>query len=248
MPSQLKSDTARANGAKSKGPKTAETREKSSRNSLKHGLTTRHNMLLECEDPALFQQLVDEYTSFYQPANPVERDLVEEIIGAKWRIRRLKIIEVALVDYEMASNEEEIEKKLSDFDSGIHLGLSFKGLSDDSRSVSLLSRYESRLHRIFHRSHQAFLDLRRDMAAGLIGMPPVEPEPPGPPPVTETKSNAEPPSPCRKIKCINEPAVGRVLRRMRNHPPVNAAFRRRITPVVSMGSHRIAPSVSAGKA
>ena len=64
MPSQLKSDTARANGAKSKGPKTAETREKSSRNSLKHGITSRHNMLLACEDPVLFQQLVDEYTAF----------------------------------------------------------------------------------------------------------------------------------------------------------------------------------------
>src|SRR5229473_928634 len=78
MPSQLKSDTARANGAKSKGPKTAETREISSRNSLKHGYTARHNMLLACEDPDLFQRMVDEYTAFYQPANPVERDLVEE--------------------------------------------------------------------------------------------------------------------------------------------------------------------------
>jgi len=106
MPSQLKSDTARANGAKSKGPKTAETREKSSRNSLKHGITARHNMLLECEDPALFQQVVDEYTAVYQPANAVERDLVEEIIGAKWRIRRLKIIEVALMDYEMADKQD----------------------------------------------------------------------------------------------------------------------------------------------
>ena len=74
MPSKLKSETARANGAKSKGPKTTETRDKSSRNSLKHGLTTRHNMLLACEDPALFQQVVDEYTSVYQPTNPVERD------------------------------------------------------------------------------------------------------------------------------------------------------------------------------
>jgi len=120
MPSKLKSETARANGAKSKGPKTAETREKSSRNSLKHGLTTRHNMLLACEDPVLFQKVVDEYTSVYQPTNPVERDLVEEMIGAKWRIRRLKIIEVALVDYEMANKHDEIEKKLTHFDHGIH--------------------------------------------------------------------------------------------------------------------------------
>jgi hypothetical protein len=47
MPSQLKSDTARANGAKSRGPKTAEGKEKSSKNSLKHGFTSRHSILLD---------------------------------------------------------------------------------------------------------------------------------------------------------------------------------------------------------
>jgi hypothetical protein len=237
MPSQLKSDTARANGAKSKGPKTAATRKISSRNAIKHGYTARHNMLLACEDPDLFQRMVDEYTAFYQPANPVERDLVEEIIGAKWRIRRLKTIEIALVDHEMDSQVEEVEK-LTKSDSGIHMAISYKGLTDDSRTTALLSRYESRLHRIYHRSHQAFLDLRQSIAAGLIGprsasaapQPPVSaptsaPEPPAPTPVTETKSNAQPPSASPKKKCANEPTITRVLRRIRNHRPLNAAFR-----------------------
>src|SRR5215510_7797064 len=128
-------------------------------------------MLLACEDPDLFQHMVDEYTAFYQPANPVERDLVEEIIGAKWRIRRLKTIEIALVDCEMDSKVEEIEK-LTKSDSGIRMAISYKGLTDGSRATALLSRYESRLHRIYHRSHQAFLELRRSIAAGLIGTPP----------------------------------------------------------------------------
>ncbi len=57
MPSQLKSDTARANGAKSRGPKSAETKEKSSRNSLRHGFTSRHSILLECENEDEFQEL-----------------------------------------------------------------------------------------------------------------------------------------------------------------------------------------------
>jgi len=47
MPSQLRSDTARANGAKSRGPKSAETKEKSARNSLRHGFTARSIILLE---------------------------------------------------------------------------------------------------------------------------------------------------------------------------------------------------------
>src|SRR5262249_28484511 len=120
------------------------------------------------------------------------------------RIRRLKTIEIALVDCEMDSKVEEIEK-LTKSDSGIRMAISYKGLTDGSRATALLSRYESRLHRIYHRSHQAFLELRRSIAAGLIGPPPAPqppastpdaheppaPEPPEPPPtpVTETKSD-----------------------------------------------------------
>ena len=60
MASKLKSDTARANGAKSRSPKSAATREKSSRNSLRHGLTSRHILVLECESEGEFQQLENE--------------------------------------------------------------------------------------------------------------------------------------------------------------------------------------------
>jgi len=83
-------------------------------------------MLLECEDPALFQQVVDEYTAVYQPANAVERDLVEEIIGAKWRIRRLKIIEWLSWTTKWREHEE-IKQKLTHFDFGIHMAVSFQG-------------------------------------------------------------------------------------------------------------------------
>src|SRR2546422_1298368 len=113
----------------------------------------------------------------------------------------------------MAVKEEEIEKKLAEFDSGIHLGLSFRFLSDDSRSVALLSRYEARLHRIFHRSHQAFLDLRRDIAAGLIGRPPA-PAPDNQQPTTgnrqPTTGNQQPTTDNRQPTTDNQqPATGK---------------------------------------
>src|SRR5258708_26507724 len=96
MPSQLRSDTARANGAKSRGPKSAETKEKSSRNSLRHGFTSRHTMLLECEYEDEFQELEDDFAATYPPATPAEQALVNESMAARWRINRNRTMITAM--------------------------------------------------------------------------------------------------------------------------------------------------------
>src|ERR1022692_3174985 len=111
MKSEKKSAASRANGAKSRGPKSPETREKSSRNSVTHGFTAKNTVVLACENPEQFQVMLDYYADTYQPASPVEEDLVAEMVAARWRIHRLRMIETALLD-------SEIERELPD--SGFH--------------------------------------------------------------------------------------------------------------------------------
>src|SRR5713101_7533105 len=90
MVSNLKSETARANGAKSRGPTTAEGKEKSSRNAIRHGLTAGNgNILLDCEDPDQFDEVLNKLLGIHQPATPAETDLVEEMVAARWRTRRI---------------------------------------------------------------------------------------------------------------------------------------------------------------
>ena len=101
MTSELKAATSRANGAKSRGPKTAETRERSSRNSLRHGIVARKTILLECEDPDEFQAMLEEYGVTYQPGNAVEQDLVDEMVASRWRSGRLSMIVTSLLDIQM---------------------------------------------------------------------------------------------------------------------------------------------------
>jgi hypothetical protein len=101
MTSELKSATARANGAKSRGPKSPETREKSSRNSITHGFTARKIIVLECENGEEFRTMLADYVATYQPGSPVEDNLVDEMAASRWRIMRLRMIEVALFDSEM---------------------------------------------------------------------------------------------------------------------------------------------------
>jgi hypothetical protein len=158
MPTQLKSDAARANGAKSQGPKTAQGREISSRNSTKHGLSARNPLVLECENADDFQAVHDSQMEIHQPATPAERDLVDQMVAARWRILRLQSIESGLLDKELR-RRKDIERRL---DSGrvIQLSDAYTTQANDSRAMALASRHESRLNRMYQSSYKVLRELQ----------------------------------------------------------------------------------------
>src|SRR5437660_6370134 len=100
-PSQLKSETARANGAKSRGPKSAATREMSSLNSLRHGLTACSTILLARENREDFDRMVSEYNAIHEPVGAEEIGFVREMVAARWRIQRIWTAETSVIDLEM---------------------------------------------------------------------------------------------------------------------------------------------------
>jgi hypothetical protein len=185
MPSELKSATARINGAKSRGPKTAATREKSSLNALNHGFTAHSTVLLQCEDPSLFQKIRDEYAATFQPATPAEEVLVDEMIVARWRIQRLWTIETALFDREVIRHKPELENEARP-NAAVNLALAFRALADESYSLGLLSRYESRLQRTHERTYRTLRQLQQER------LTPNQPDPPAAPPPRQ-----EPPDPTK---------------------------------------------------
>jgi hypothetical protein len=158
MVSNLKSETARANGAKSHGPTTAEGKEKSSRNALKHGLTAgTGNILLDCEDPNEFEQAFNKLFGIHEPATPAEKDIVEEMVAARWRIRRMWTIETNLFNVEILTQQSKTDTP----DVGIHLAMAYRSLADDSRSLALASRYEARLQRLYDRAYKTLRELQQ---------------------------------------------------------------------------------------
>jgi hypothetical protein len=100
MSTKRKIDSARANGGKSHGPATEAGRKKSSMNALKHGLTAR-TVVLSNENDDEYTDLLQSYVQKFQPADPVEMDLVVEMVNAKWRQRRLFLIESGLYELQM---------------------------------------------------------------------------------------------------------------------------------------------------
>jgi len=158
MESNLKSETARANGAKSRGPTTPEGKEKSSRNALKHGLTAgAGNIVLDCEDPDEFQQTFDKLLAIHEPVTPAEKDLVEEMVAARWRTRRMWTIETGLLNAEILTQAAKSDTP----DPAVHLASAYRALSDDSRSLALASRYEARHQRIYDRAYKTLRELQQ---------------------------------------------------------------------------------------
>ena len=115
MPSNRKTQTARANGAKSRGPVTPEGRARSSRNSVRHGLAAQpaapppSSIVLPTESREDFQLLLDSYLAEFAPAPGVETELVEAMAATRWRLRRLSTIETTLL-----GNEIELYAKHTD--------------------------------------------------------------------------------------------------------------------------------------
>jgi len=157
MVSNLKSETARANGAKSRGPTTAEGKEKSSRNAIKHGLTAGSgNILLDSEDPGEFEETLNKLLGIHEPATPAENDIVEEMVAARWRIRRMWTIETGLFNAEILTQTANPDHP----DPSTHLASAFRALADDSRSLALASRYEARLQRLYDRAYKTLRELQ----------------------------------------------------------------------------------------
>ena len=205
MSSELKSETSRINGAKSHGPITPEGKEASSRNSLKHGLTSRKTFILQCESVDDYRAMVAEHIAIHQPATPPEKELVQQMAIARWRIRRFVAAETVLIDCEMIRNEAAVNKEFATTDADVHIAMAIRSLADESRTLSLMSRYESRLQRVHDKAYTALRELQQFRASHPT-LPEPEPVPaatPGPTLVENKISRNEPTAPPRSSPDIH---------------------------------------------
>jgi hypothetical protein len=96
--SPAKIEAARRNGARSRGPVTAEGKARSSRNALKHGLAALHHFVLEDEAPSELEELTACLLAEVGAETEIEARLVKRMAIAFWKGERAERIEVALFD------------------------------------------------------------------------------------------------------------------------------------------------------
>jgi hypothetical protein len=152
---------ARLNGAKAAGTKSPAGIQKSSKNAIKHGLTSKMIVLTNESHPQ-FDELHLTYIETFQPANRVEMDLIDQMVASQWRLRRIWFMQTAALDLKMDQQEAEIAKKFHQIDQPTRLTVAFTTLANEEKSLDLLLRYETTYTRLHQRAMSTLLRLRRD--------------------------------------------------------------------------------------
>lgn len=147
------SDTAKINGARSKGPITDRGKQNSSRNSTRHGLLSQ-TVVLEEESTARFEELLTGYMDEYQPASASQVSLVETMAVARWRQLRVWGAQKTAMDRDMALQDPNIGP------APVRALLALRGSPESSCPPEVLLRYEIAFDRQFSRALTRLLALQ----------------------------------------------------------------------------------------
>jgi hypothetical protein len=100
MTSEKQAQANRRNALKSTGPKTPEGKAAVRLNANKHGLRSQE-VLLPGEDEEALKELDENLRAELQPLGELENLLVDGIIAAHWRLRRLRRVEAGIFAWEL---------------------------------------------------------------------------------------------------------------------------------------------------
>ncbi len=100
MTSDKQTEANRENALKSTGPKTPEGKAAVRLNALRHGLRSEE-ILLPGEDEEALRELGERLREELQPVGELENLLVDRIIAAYWRLRRLGRVEAGIFAWEL---------------------------------------------------------------------------------------------------------------------------------------------------
>jgi len=202
MSTERQQNASRANGSKSRGPVTPAGKLASSRNAITHGMLST-TVVLNGESTDRFLELFDALLDEFQPQTPFEESLIENMAVARWRQMRIWGMEKAGMEHEMhrlgvMPNPAGLDPSGQ---AATRAAIAFRTLSDDSRSLELINRYDSRYDRQYYRAHRRFVETRDRRT------PPSAPLNPTPPPSPLPASQPEPPVPEKVVIAKGTPEV-----------------------------------------
>ena len=131
--------------------RTPEGKTASSRNAVTHGIFTSP-LVLRNENNAEFLRLERGYLTQWNPVGPLECLLVDQMIAADWRLRRIWQTETARLDLQMDRDSPALDQEFDELDEQVRASVALEHLGDQSRFLDHMHRYEARLTRQLERT------------------------------------------------------------------------------------------------
>ncbi len=154
--SEARAAASRANGAKSRGPLTDQGKSHSSKNSLRHGLRALDPFAAQESDKtwiALHARFVREL----RPRTEHERDLVKIAASAHWRRLSLWSLEKSILNGELLRPNSPTSEG--------NMPVALRAFHENTSSLEILGRMESRFSRTAMRAQNLLHELRRAKAS-----------------------------------------------------------------------------------
>ena len=96
--SNARAEASRRNGAKSRGPKTAEGKARSAHNAVRHGMRAQNYVVLPDEDAAEFAALQAALFEELAPVGALQVVLARRVAIAAWRLARADRMEAEVLE------------------------------------------------------------------------------------------------------------------------------------------------------
>ena len=130
-----------ANAKHSTGPRTEAGKTAVSANATTHGATSK-NPFIKGESLTEYQSQIDQFEAEFKPVTVHEKFLVREMAGAAWRLRRLHMWEMLILD--------DCPAGVNPFDD-----------DDQFRKLNRAHRHIQSLERSYHRAHRELIAARK---------------------------------------------------------------------------------------
>jgi hypothetical protein len=149
--SSARAEASRKNGARSRGPKTAEGKARSAQNALKHGLRAQKHVVLPDEDGGEFRALEAALIEELSPVGALQAVLAQRIAVAAWRLMRADRIEAEVLGHQRGRDGD--------------LGLAVIRDANGAGALATLLRYRGSALAEFTRSLRALKALQAEARA-----------------------------------------------------------------------------------
>jgi hypothetical protein len=166
----------RANAQKSTGPRTAEGKAASRKNSLRHGLTAKA-VVLDTEDPAEYATFRRCVIDSFVPAEGAEQLLAEELADSLWRLKRAQRIESSALSHYLDTLKREIHPEDPEARDRLanEIGLAILIGEEQAETFRKLCRYLGQAERFYLHLQAQLLKLQAERRRhGFVSSAPVK--------------------------------------------------------------------------